>query len=195
MAAGNIPNISVSSNTPGTNPVYPVGVNPNSPQVCSATYKCRIPGDIWDSPDGVFASAFDDGPCPVGSFHFNFFFGSVRYSAINQPTIQLVQFLASKNETTTHFMIGSNIIYYPSQFMAAFQSNHDIAVHTWTHPYMTTLNNLDVLGQVSLFYPTTINLLGGKAVQFTNILAWMDNATDRQFYRRPSPQILETTLW
>jgi chitin deacetylase len=47
-------------------------------------------------------------------------------------------------------MIGSNIIYYPSQFTAVFQSDHDIAVHTWTHPYMTTLDNLDVVSEVSL---------------------------------------------
>lgn len=46
-------------------------------------------------------------------------------------------------------MIGSNIVYYPDQFTAVFQSDHDIAVHTWTHPYMTTLNNLDVLSEVS----------------------------------------------
>ncbi|CAA7259764.1 unnamed protein product [Cyclocybe aegerita] len=42
VAAGRIPDIPRSSNTPQTNPVYPQGVNPNSPEVCSATYKCRI---------------------------------------------------------------------------------------------------------------------------------------------------------
>ncbi|KAF8812434.1 glycoside hydrolase/deacetylase [Phlegmacium glaucopus] len=146
IAAGKIPNISVSSNTPGTNPVYPVGFNPNSPQVCSATYKCRIPGDIWDSPDGVFASAFDDGPTP--------------------STTQLLQFLTSKNKTTTHFMIGYNIIYYPSQFLAAFQSDHDIAVHTWTHPYMTTLNNLDVLGELGWTMQLIANSTGGRLPKF-----------------------------
>ena len=26
----------------------------------------------------------------------------------------------------------------------------DIAVHTWTHPYMTTLNNLQVVGELGL---------------------------------------------
>lgn len=71
LAAGKIPNISVSSqNTPGTNPVYPSGLDPTSPQVCSGTYKCKIPGDIWDAPDGIFASAFDDGPTPVSCLNF-----------------------------------------------------------------------------------------------------------------------------
>jgi chitin deacetylase len=68
VAAGKIPNVSVSYITPGANPVYPAGLDPTSPEVCSATYKCRIPGDIWDSPEGVFASGFDDGPGPVSGF-------------------------------------------------------------------------------------------------------------------------------
>jgi hypothetical protein len=67
VAAGSIPNIPQSTNTPQTNPVYPAGINPVGPEVCSATYKCRNPEDIWDAPDGVFASSFDDGPYPVST--------------------------------------------------------------------------------------------------------------------------------
>lgn len=67
-AAGKIPHIPQSSAPGGqSNPVYPAGVNPSSPEICSATYKCRIAEDIWDAPDGVFASSFDDGPYPVSS--------------------------------------------------------------------------------------------------------------------------------
>lgn len=45
-------------------------------------------------------------------------------------------------------MIGVNILNFPKQFSNAWNAGHDIAVHTWTHPYMTTLSNLDVVGQV-----------------------------------------------
>ncbi|KAF8974562.1 hypothetical protein BDZ97DRAFT_1900211 [Flammula alnicola] len=146
VAAGKIPNIPPTTNTPGTNPVYAAGFNPNGPAVCSATYKCRIPGDIWDSPDGVFASSFDDGPTP--------------------STPSLVQFLETNNETTTHFMIGINILYYPSQFLLAFNGGHDIAVHTWTHPYMTTLSNLDVLGQLGYTMQLIHNSTGGRVPRY-----------------------------
>lgn len=147
VAAGKIPKLVVSQQTaPNTNPFYPGGLNPSSPEVCSATYQCRIPGDIWDSPDGIFASSFDDGPTPVSCFNYSFASHSM---SINQSTTGLVQFLNTNNVTTTHFMIGYNIIYYPSQFSLAFESNHDIAVHTWTHPYMTTLTDLQVVGEVS----------------------------------------------
>ncbi|KAF8204977.1 chitin deacetylase [Pholiota molesta] len=146
IAAGKIPDVPQSKNTPGTNPVYPIGANPNGPTICSATYKCRIPGDIWDSPDGIFASSFDDGPSPL--------------------TPQLVNFLDSNNDTTTHFMIGINIIYYPAQFLAAFDAGHDIAVHTWTHPYMTTLSNLDLLGQFGYTMQLIHDSTGGRVPRY-----------------------------
>lgn len=45
-------------------------------------------------------------------------------------------------------MIGVNIIGYPDEFLAAYDKGHDIAVHTWTHRYMTTLSNEEVLAEV-----------------------------------------------
>lgn len=71
MAAGKIPNIPTSYFTaPGTSPVYPKGIDPTSPKVCSGTDQCMIEGDIWAGPDGTFASAFDDGPTDVSCFNF-----------------------------------------------------------------------------------------------------------------------------
>lgn len=104
-------------------PVYASGLDPTSDQVCSGTYKCRIPGDIWDAPDGTFGCGFDDGPLPV----------SLRSScAVNnadllflfmQPSPQLYQFLRSQGVQATHFMIGVNIIANPTVFLEAFQTN------------------------------------------------------------------------
>ncbi|KAF8076387.1 hypothetical protein FPV67DRAFT_1471515, partial [Lyophyllum atratum] len=146
VAAGKIPNIPQSSGTPGVNPVYPAGTNPNGPEVCSATYKCRIPGDIWDAPDGFFAISFDDGPTPVSP--------------------KLLQFLNANNETATHFMIGVNILQNPQIFLDIYNSGHDIAVHTWTHPYMTTLTNLEVLGQLGWTAELIRNSTGGRIPKY-----------------------------
>jgi chitin deacetylase len=73
VAAGAIPNIPLSTVTPGSNPVYPNGTDPTSPGICSGTLKCRIAGDIWDAPEGIFASSFDDGPTQVSSFYLFIF--------------------------------------------------------------------------------------------------------------------------
>lgn len=63
--AGKIPDIPQSTSTNGLDPVYPLGYDPISPNVCSSTAKCVTPGDIWDAPPGVVALSFDDGPLPV----------------------------------------------------------------------------------------------------------------------------------
>ncbi|PFH52725.1 carbohydrate esterase family 4 protein [Amanita thiersii Skay4041] len=149
VSAGKIPSIPISQNTPGTNPTYPGGANPNSPGICSATYKCRHVDDIWDAPNGVFASSFDDGPQPACLI-----------------TPKLVDFLRTNNVTTTHFMIGKNLLFYPSQFQMAFSAGHDIAVHTWTHPYMTTLSNEQILGELGWTMLLIHNSTGGRVPRY-----------------------------
>lgn len=66
VTAGKIPNIPVAALN-GANIVYPPGVNPGGPEVCSGMARCRNPDDIWDAPDGVLALSFDDGPSAVSA--------------------------------------------------------------------------------------------------------------------------------
>lgn len=61
VSAGKIPNIPPAQNIPNQNPKYPNNLDPTSKDVCSGTYKCRIPGDIWDAPTGTLGCGFDDG--------------------------------------------------------------------------------------------------------------------------------------
>lgn len=138
VRAGKIPNIPTSP--------YPPGVDPNSPQVCSAAVWCKIPGDIFDGVDSVFASSFDDGPYP--------------------QTAQLVTFLQAQNVTTTHFMIGGNIILNPNNFLQAFNAGHDMAVHTWSHPHMTTLTNEQVVAELGWTMELIHNSTGGRVPRY-----------------------------
>jgi peptidoglycan/xylan/chitin deacetylase (PgdA/CDA1 family) len=50
-------------------------------------------------------------------------------------------------------MIGKHILINPTVFLQAFNAGHDIAVHTYNHPYMTTLTNEQIVGQVRLGVP------------------------------------------
>jgi chitin deacetylase len=64
-------------------------------------------------------------------------------------------------------MIGINIINNPNEFTFAFETlQDDIAVHTWTHPYMTTLSNLDVLGQLGWSIQLIHNSTGGRVPKY-----------------------------
>ncbi|KDQ51252.1 carbohydrate esterase family 4 protein [Jaapia argillacea MUCL 33604] len=146
VAAGKIPNIPPTTLVNGS-PTYPQGTNGGDPSVCSGTYGCRIPGDIWDAPTGVLATGFDDGP-------------------IGQFSPGLYTFLSQNNIPATHFMIGVNILNNAAAFQQAFSAGQDIAVHTYTHPYMTTLSNLDVLAQIGWTMELIHNSTGGKLPAF-----------------------------
>jgi hypothetical protein len=66
VQAGKIPNIAPPTQTAaGTVPIYGPGINAAGPSVCSNSYGCRNPGDIYDAPEGVIGIGFDDGPLPV----------------------------------------------------------------------------------------------------------------------------------
>lgn len=46
-------------------------------------------------------------------------------------------------------IVGANILANPTIFLEAFNDNgDDIAVHTWSHPQMTTLSNTQVLAEL-----------------------------------------------
>ncbi|KAG0709635.1 carbohydrate esterase family 4 protein [Suillus ampliporus] len=147
VKAGKIPDIPVSTSTNGLDPVYPPGFDPMSAAVCSSTAKCVTPGDVWDAPQGVVALSFDDGPQPASD--------------------SLYQFLAKNLEHATHFFIGTNILLYPDQFRTAFETNQDdIAVHTWTHPFMTTKTNLEAVAELGWTIELIHNSTGGRIPRF-----------------------------
>ncbi|KAI9615901.1 hypothetical protein H4Q26_011152 [Puccinia striiformis f. sp. tritici PST-130] len=127
-AAGHIPNFKPSIKTADENVKYEAGVNGSDASICSWTIGCKSPTDITDAPAGMMGISFDDGPEPASS--------------------QLMKFLKSVNQTATHFMIGSRIQQSPGDFAVALNQGGHIAVHTWSHPLMTTLNDTAVLGEI-----------------------------------------------
>ncbi|EJD01510.1 glycoside hydrolase/deacetylase [Fomitiporia mediterranea MF3/22] len=150
VKAGKIPDIPPSVSENGGVPNYPAGTNENrnDPSICAATDReCRIPQDIWDGVDGYFAVGFDDGP-----------------TTFSPP---LYTFLQQNNVTATHYMIGTNILQNWKEFQIAYNQLHDdIAVHTWTHPYMTTMTNEQVLGELAWTIQIIHDSTGGKIPRF-----------------------------
>jgi len=149
VQAGKIPNIPVPvPATAGGVPVYPAGTSGSDPSVCSFTYGCVSPNVTINGPAGVMALSFDDGP-------------------LAGPSDTLNQFLAQNQIKATHFYIGRNIVNNPQQFLTAFQTNQDdLAVHTWTHPYMTGLSNADVVAQLGWTLQVIYDSTGGRLCRF-----------------------------
>jgi peptidoglycan/xylan/chitin deacetylase (PgdA/CDA1 family) len=77
---------------------------------------------------------FDDGPnCTHNAFY---------------------DFLKSNNQTSSLFFIGSNVQNWPKEAQRGLADGHHICVHTWSHSYMTTLTNDEVLAE--LYYTRKI---------------------------------------
>ncbi|KAF8507591.1 hypothetical protein JB92DRAFT_3121702 [Gautieria morchelliformis] len=147
--AGQIPGIMVATQSgPNQNPSYG-GQDPSGsgPAICSSTAQCRGPDDHWDAPDGHVGIGFDDGP--------------------SDGSAKLYQFLQEQNQTATHFMIGINILQNYALFNQAYSAlNQDIAVHTWTHPYMTTMNNSQIVAQLGWTMQIIHDSTGGRVPRY-----------------------------
>ena len=97
--------------------------------------KINMTEDITFCPEPqTWGLTFDDGPdCGHNEFY---------------------DFLQSKNLRATMFYIGSNVLNYPLQAQRAITDGHEVCVHTWSHHYMTTLDDEQVFAE--LYYTTRI---------------------------------------
>ncbi|WVF68953.1 hypothetical protein IAT40_003727 [Kwoniella sp. CBS 6097] len=147
LASIKLPDISPSSPNNGY-PTYTGGESGADEHICSFTYQCTTDEDLLNPPSGVFALNFDDGPGPASP--------------------DLYAFLAENNiaSAATHFMIGGNIVYDPKTMQAAANGGGHIAVHTWSHPYMTTLSNEDVLSELGWTMQIISDLNGGRIPKY-----------------------------
>ena len=62
-------------------------------------------------------------------------------------TGDLLQYLDTVNLKATFFVVGSRAISYPALLQQEYMAGHQIAVHTWSHPPMTTLTNEQIIAE------------------------------------------------
>jgi peptidoglycan/xylan/chitin deacetylase (PgdA/CDA1 family) len=110
------------------NPINP-GYTAASDTYCSWSYtQCFRATDIYQCPKGIWGLTYDDGPQP--------------------PSPALYNFLKSQNQRATHFIIGSRALEYPDALRQVYQNGGQIAVHTWSHPWLTTQTNEQIIGEM-----------------------------------------------
>nr|KAJ3420508.1 chitin deacetylase [Polyrhizophydium stewartii] len=108
--------------TPPGNPTWTSHFMANAPQTDSS-------GDILRCRDNAdFAWTFDDGPSTLSP--------------------QVVSALRSNNVKATFFVVGSQVMQNPNLLLAAYRAGHQIALHTWSHPYLTKLTDDQVVAEV-----------------------------------------------
>ncbi|KAJ3989281.1 carbohydrate esterase family 4 protein [Lentinula detonsa] len=88
----------------------------------------------------TWGTSFDDGP----AFY----------------TTKLLHFLNEQNIKATFFDVGSRCIENPSVLIDEYMSGHEIAVHTWSHPHLTTLTTAEIVAELGWTRKAIKTILG-----------------------------------
>jgi hypothetical protein len=102
---------------------------------------CTATTDITDCPTNMtWGLTYDDGP----AYH----------------TTQLLDYLDQQNLKSTFFVVGSRVISFPAILQAEYIGGHHIAVHTWSHPPLTTMTNDQVIAELGWSKKVIKDVLG-----------------------------------
>jgi peptidoglycan/xylan/chitin deacetylase (PgdA/CDA1 family) len=63
-------------------------------------------------------------------------------------TPNLLTYLTANDLRATFFTVGSRCAEFPAILQEEYMAGHQIAVHTWSHPYLTTLSNEEVIAEL-----------------------------------------------
>ncbi|PAV21833.1 glycoside hydrolase deacetylase [Pyrrhoderma noxium] len=89
---------------------------------------CTRDTDITTCPDKLtWGLTYDDGP----AFY----------------TPNLLQYLDEQQLKTTFFTIGSRVLENPATLQTEYMTGHQIGVHTWSHPPLTTLSTEEIIAE------------------------------------------------
>ncbi|KAI8340595.1 hypothetical protein BC941DRAFT_417665 [Chlamydoabsidia padenii] len=89
---------------------------------------CLGKEDLYQCPKGQWAPTYDDGPSE---------FSGKLYDELDKT-----------NTKATFFMVGGQVAKFPELAQRAYKSGHEIAMHTWSHNYMTSLTNEQIVAEL-----------------------------------------------
>ncbi|KAK3838148.1 MAG: family 4 carbohydrate esterase [Linnemannia gamsii] len=146
-------------------PVYPLsndGLCPAAGTIIPAgqcwwtCQKCTAPDDITFCPQtGTWGLTYDDGPSP----------DSPRlYDDLKAHSIQ-----------ATLFIVGSRAISYPATLLRAYNEGHQIAIHTWSHPSMTSLSNEQIVAELKWTEKAIVSVIGVTPIYWRPPYGDVDN--------------------
>ncbi|KAI9361981.1 hypothetical protein BD770DRAFT_340422 [Pilaira anomala] len=117
-------------------PVYKVGNGlgpqpevPGQDPFCDWTFTgCKAKDDLYKCPKGQWSLTYDDGP--------------------SEFSPKLYDYLDKVDVKVTFFMVGGQVVKYPDYALRAYKSGHELAMHTWSHNYMTSLTNEQIVAEL-----------------------------------------------
>ncbi|KAJ3063492.1 chitin deacetylase, partial [Podochytrium sp. JEL0797] len=88
----------------------------------------------------VWGATFDDGP------------------SVNTPAV--LTYFESVNMHATFWVIGANVMQNPDILLQTYQAGHDIGLHTWSHPDLTTLTDDQIVAELVYSSKAVYEVLG-----------------------------------
>ncbi len=98
-------------------------------------------------PGPFIAMTFDDGP-------------------VAKNTPRLLDMLAARGIKATFFTVGQNVQMYPNIIRRMAAEGHEVANHTWTHPWITRLSDEAVRLELRRSHDLLTNLTGTAPVMY-----------------------------
>lgn len=96
---------------------------------CDWTFTgCFGKDDLYQCPKGQWALTYDDGP--------------------SEFSPKLYDYLDQVNVKVTFYMVGGQVVKFPDYALRAYKAGHELAMHTWSHNYMTTLTNEQIVAEL-----------------------------------------------
>lgn len=121
-----IANAPVYKPAPGQSPQPEV---PGKDPHCDWTFTgCFGKDDLYQCPKGQWALTYDDGP--------------------SEFSPKLYDYLDKVNVKVTFYMVGGQVVKFPEHTLRAYKAGHELAMHTWSHNYMTTLTNEQIVAEL-----------------------------------------------
>lgn len=81
-------------------------------------------------------------------------------------TPNLLDYLDEVNLKTTFFTIGSRILEEPHTLQTEYIGGHQIGVHTWSHPPLTTLTTEQIIAEFGWTKKIIKDLIGVTPLHF-----------------------------
>ncbi|KAF8078307.1 chitin deacetylase [Lyophyllum atratum] len=102
---------------------------------------CTRNTDVTECPTAMtWGLTYDDGP----SFY----------------TSDLLNYMDQEKLKSTFFVVGSRVISYPATLQTEYMTQHQIAVHTWSHPQLSTLTNEQIIAELGWSKKVIKDVLG-----------------------------------
>ncbi|KAJ3810474.1 hypothetical protein F5876DRAFT_88894 [Lentinula aff. lateritia] len=96
-------------------------------------------------------------PMTWGTSHCTVLFFQPTYPS---SATKLLHFLNEQNIKATFFDVGSRCIENPNVLIDEYMSGHEIAVHTWSHPHLTTLTTEQIVAELGWTRKAIKTILG-----------------------------------